>query len=136
MQSRHFRNSVNSDVRAASTLIELFVVIAIIAILAIVVVLTLNPAQLLAQSRDANRVSDMATHNSAINLYEIDQAGASGYSLGTASTSYITVPDFSTSCADLGLPLGPYSYSYNCTCAGSTNGSGWAEPRRHKLQPE
>jgi prepilin-type N-terminal cleavage/methylation domain-containing protein len=43
------------------TLIELLVVIAIIAILAVVVVLTLNPVQLLAESRDANRVSDMAT---------------------------------------------------------------------------
>jgi prepilin-type N-terminal cleavage/methylation domain-containing protein len=56
------------------TLIELLVVIAIIAILAVVVVLTLNPAQLLAQSRDSNRVSDMATLKSAIALYQADQA--------------------------------------------------------------
>ena len=79
--------------RSGFTLIELLVVIAIIAILAVVVILTLNPAQLLAQSRDANRVSDMATLNSAINLYETDQGGSSGYSLGTVSTSYISVPD-------------------------------------------
>lgn len=56
------------------TLIELLVVIAIIAILAVVVVLTLNPGQLLAQSRDSNRVSDMATLKSAIALYLVDQA--------------------------------------------------------------
>jgi prepilin-type N-terminal cleavage/methylation domain-containing protein len=36
------------------TLIELLVVIAILAIIAVVVILTLNPAELLRQSRDAN----------------------------------------------------------------------------------
>ncbi len=61
--------------RRGFTLIELLVVIAIIAILAVVVVLTLNPAQLLAQSRDANRVSDLATLQSAISLYTVDQGG-------------------------------------------------------------
>lgn len=109
--------------RSGFTLIELLVVIAIIAILAVVVVLTLNPAQLLAQSRDANRVSDMATLNSAINLYETDQGGSLGYSLGTANTSYLSVPDSSTSCADLGLPSGPYGYY--CASTRNTSGSGW-----------
>ena len=47
--------------RSAFTLIELLVVIAILAILAVVVVLVLNPAELLKQSRDANRLSDMQT---------------------------------------------------------------------------
>jgi prepilin-type N-terminal cleavage/methylation domain-containing protein len=90
--------------RSAFTLIELLVVIAIIAILAVVVVLTLNPAQLLAQSRDANRVSDMATLTSAINLYNTDQSGASSYSLGSGSSTYISIPDAtSTSCVDLTL---------------------------------
>ena len=41
--------------RSGFTLIELLVVIAIIAILAVVVILTLNPAQLLAQARDSTR---------------------------------------------------------------------------------
>jgi len=54
------------------TLIELLVVIAIIAILAIVVVLTLNPAQLLQQARDSNRISDLATIKSAIGYYMQD----------------------------------------------------------------
>ncbi len=54
------------------TLIELLVVIAIIAILAVVVILTLNPAELLRQSRDSNRVSDFATLKSAIGLYSED----------------------------------------------------------------
>jgi prepilin-type N-terminal cleavage/methylation domain-containing protein len=56
------------------TLIELLVVIAIIAILAVVVILTLNPAELLRQARDSNRVSDFATLKSAIALYSTDVA--------------------------------------------------------------
>ena len=75
------------------TLIELLVVIAIIAILAVIVVLTLNPAQLLEQSRDANRLSDMATLTSALNLYATDQTGASSFSLGIASDTYPSVYD-------------------------------------------
>jgi len=58
--------------RKGFTLIELLVVIAIIAVLAVVVILSLNPAELLRQARDSNRVSDMATLKSAISLYLAD----------------------------------------------------------------
>jgi len=51
------------------TLIELVIVIAILAILAAVVVLTLNPAQLMAQARDSQRISDLGSVKSAIALY-------------------------------------------------------------------
>ena len=51
------------------TLIELLIVIAILAILATTVVLTLNPAQLLAETRDGQRISDLGTIQSAISLY-------------------------------------------------------------------
>lgn len=50
------------------TLIELLVVIGILAVLATLVVLVLNPAQLFAQARDAQRVSDFATLQRAINF--------------------------------------------------------------------
>ncbi len=100
------------------TLIELLVVIAIIAILAVVVVLTLNPAQLLAQSRDANRLSDLATLNSAINLYNTDQSGASTYSLGLSSTTYVSLSDSSSTCGDLG---GNFTTGGYFTCASSAN---------------
>ena len=62
----------NSKNRKAFTLIELLVVIAIIAILSVVVILTLNPAELLRQSRDSNRISDLATLKSAVSLYLAD----------------------------------------------------------------
>jgi prepilin-type N-terminal cleavage/methylation domain-containing protein len=122
---RHFSyHSVSPS--SAFTLIELLVVIAIIAILAVVVVLTLNPAQLLAQSRDANRVSDMATLNSALSLYQIDSGGTG--SLGTSSIVYTSLSDTSSTCGNLNLPILPSGYTYNCTNSTSTrniNNTGW-----------
>ena len=64
----------NRNHKKGFTLIELLVVIAIISILAVVVVLTLNPAELLRQSRDSQRVSDLGTLKSAISLYLVDAA--------------------------------------------------------------
>ena len=70
----------NNKKQKGFTLIELLVVIAIIAILAVVVILTLNPAELLRQARDSNRVSDFATLKSALSLYATD--------VTTATTMY------------------------------------------------
>ena len=58
-----------NESRKGFTLIELLVVIAIIAILSVVVILTLNPAELLRQSRDSNRISDLSVTKSAIAFY-------------------------------------------------------------------
>lgn len=120
--------------RAAFTLIELLVVIAIIAILAVVVVLTLNPAQLLAQSRDSNRVSDMTTLNNALGLYATDQSGASTFSLGSSSVVYVSLPDpaatttAGTNCGTMGLPALPLGWNYHCAASSTyrqVNGTGW-----------
>jgi prepilin-type N-terminal cleavage/methylation domain-containing protein len=54
------------------TLIELLVVIAIVAVLAVVVLLVLNPAELLRQARDSNRLSDLDTVRKGIALYMAD----------------------------------------------------------------
>jgi prepilin-type N-terminal cleavage/methylation domain-containing protein len=59
----------NKTMQKGFTLIELLVVIAIIAILSVVVILTLNPAELLRQSRDSNRISDLSVTKSAIAFY-------------------------------------------------------------------
>ncbi len=50
------------------TLVELLVVIAIIAILAGALFLVINPAQLLAKSRDSRRMSDLTELNKAISM--------------------------------------------------------------------
>src|SRR3989344_7161042 len=70
------------------TLIELLIVIAILAILATVVVLVLNPATILAETRDSQRVADLDTIRSAINLYLATVGGptlqgGSGFTCGT-----------------------------------------------------
>jgi prepilin-type N-terminal cleavage/methylation domain-containing protein len=120
--------------RNAFTLIELLVVITIITILMVVVVLTLNPAQLLAQSRDASRLSDMQTLNSALDFYRNDQGGSASFALGSSSTLYVSIPDplaTSTSgdqCQGLGLPALPSGWTYHCpsaSAAKNTNGQGW-----------
>jgi prepilin-type N-terminal cleavage/methylation domain-containing protein len=60
--------------REGFTLVELMVVIAIIAVLGVVVVLTLNPAELLRQARDSNRISDLGVLKIAVSLTLVDGA--------------------------------------------------------------
>ena len=67
------------------TLIELLVVIGIVAIISAVTLLTLNPAELLKQSRDSNRISDLSTLKSAISFYLADVLSPS---LVSSSQSY------------------------------------------------
>ena len=124
---------INNSRQKGFTLIELLIVIAIIAILAVVVVLVLNPAELLKQSRDSQRLSDLATLNSAVNLYITDQSGAAGFSLGTSSLAYLSVPDpnatstASTDCSDMGANFLAGGY-FQCAASPafrSANSTGW-----------
>jgi len=52
------------------TLIELLIVIGILAVLSTATVLMLNPAQMLAESRDTQRLNDLATLSTAISLLQ------------------------------------------------------------------
>lgn len=115
---------------AAFTLIELLIVIAIIAILSIVVILVLNPAQLLQQARDSNRVSDMSTLNTALGVYQAQ--GGSG--LGSSSVVYVSIPDpmatttAGDQCQGLGLLSLPANYTYHCAATSTyraVDGTGW-----------
>lgn len=84
-----------------------------------VVVLTLNPAELLKQARDSNRISDLNTLKSAISLYIAD----GGSTLGTYTTCYV-----STSTSPGSSCNGAFSTNYTtATTTGnrSINGSGW-----------
>ena len=116
--------------RASFTLIELLIVIAIVAVLSTVAILVLNPAELLKQARDGNRLSDLNTINKALQLYDWDIGG----SLGTASTTYISIPDPAatssqgTYCTGMGLPALPSGWSYRCAHPNNyrkVDGSGW-----------
>lgn len=59
-------------IRKGFTLVELLIVITILVILGIFIVLLINPAEILAKSRDSQRISDLATLKGAIQLYLTD----------------------------------------------------------------
>lgn len=122
------RHSGELNSRASFTLIELLVVIAVIAVLAVVVVLTLNPAELLKQARDGNRLSDMDTLNKALSIFVVDSVGSG--SLGSTSLTYLSLVDQSatttagTDCSSLGFPSGYFHCAASSTQR-SVNGTGW-----------
>lgn len=62
-------HAYKSEAGRGFTLIELLIVIAILAVLATAVVLVLNPAELLAQARDAQRFSDLGAVESSLSLF-------------------------------------------------------------------
>ena len=106
------------------TLIELLVVIAIVAILSVVVILTLNPAELLRQARDSNRVSDLATIKSALSLYLADvktpelARGSSGNCFVSAATT--------TGMTQCGVFSADYGTGSSSAVASRTvDGTGW-----------
>lgn len=122
--STNHTNNTNKN-RRSFTLIELLVVLALVAILSVVVILTLNPAELIKQARDSNRLSDLSTINTALNLFSADVT--SGF-MGTSTVVYVSIPSASPTCSGLGLPALPSTYTYNCATATNlrnTDGTGW-----------
>ncbi len=113
------------------TLVELLVVIMIVAILSIVVVLTMNIPELLRQSRDSSRLSDIKTLNGAVTFYLNELPGGN---LGSSTTIYVSLPDKTISgnttstCTSLNLPTPPTGYSYQCSSPQAyrhVDGTGW-----------
>ena len=115
------RNNISSF-----TLVELLIVIAILTILAAAVVIVINPGEMLAQARDAERISSIESIKKSIDLFILDNPSVS---LGTASKIYISISSATApSCDAAGLPALPSGWSYNCVTAAnlrSTNGTGW-----------
>jgi prepilin-type N-terminal cleavage/methylation domain-containing protein len=100
----------NKNAKKGFTLIELLIVIGILAILATAAVLVLNPAQLLAQARDSQRISDLGAIKSAIGLYLTTAANPA-----VGETKNMTV-----SGATCGLSA---ACTYNATT--TVDGNGW-----------
>ena len=111
--------AVAVSLKKGFTLVELLIVIAILAVLAAAVVIVLNPAELLAQSRDAQRISDFETLNSALAIYI---AQASTIDLGSC-------PAGGRCTYSPGAGNGPFATT-TCTFNASTNnvtGTGWID---------
>jgi len=107
-------------------LIELLVVIGILAILTTITVLVLNPAQLFAQARDSQRISDMGTLKSAISLYLTSSGGSD---LDGASGTFTCGTNYGASFAPVtaGSPGAPFSATIAVPHTGNfdISGAGW-----------
>src|SRR3989344_6249527 len=91
------------------TLLELLLVIGILGALSTVVMVIINPVELYKQTRDTRRISDLQTIDKAISIADFESVF-----LGASSTVYVSIPDSSPTCANLGLPSLPFGWSYSC----------------------
>ncbi len=113
---------INKHRNRGFTLIELLIVIGILAILATVVLLVINPAQLIKQTRDANRLTELNQIDKALALFE----SFGGASMGLPMNVYVSIPCDSPDFINLPA-LGP-GYVYSCSSSANyrkVNGSGW-----------
>ena len=95
----HFKNKQKSGF----TLLEVLLVVAIIAILAGIVILAINPNKQLADTRNAERQSDVATILNAVYQYTIDNDGVIPASITTTDTEICDGVGSCTGLIDLGV---------------------------------
>lgn len=95
------------------TLVELLIVIGILGVLAATVVVVLQPAELLAQARDAQRLQDLSSINSALALYVVSTTTPTfGETLAATAAS--------ADCGDSASPA-------NGAASRTTDGAGWVD---------
>ena len=113
------------------TLIELLIVIGILAILATTVVLVLNPAKILQESRDTQRLSDLSAVQSAIGLV-VATAGDPAAAFKTSATPQVDI--VGPFCTFVAATAQYTAFTSTSTCAypgdlsdnvRKTDGSGW-----------
>ncbi len=101
------------------TLLELLIVIGILAILATTITLVLNPAEMLKQARDSQRLGDLRSVHAAISMYAATATSTDFASCGTG-------------CMNTGTTTSPFSAGpcTQPTVASSTkiDGTGWVSP--------
>ena len=123
------------SIQKGFTLIELIIVITILVLLGVVVIVLIDPAEILAQSRDSQRISDVASLKGATQLVlasavpsnaatvcDITDApdGTDTYGNATGTTSYV----FSSLTTDIGAS--GYNQSASTT-AQSITSTGWVQ---------
>ncbi len=108
------------NLKKGFTLIELLIVIAILAILAAAVVIVINPAEMLAQARDSQRINDLNTLKSALTVYLTQTNSAIDLGACTAGGR----------CTRATAGAGPFGALVACATVSTTNtvaGSGWID---------
>src|SRR3989344_3998345 len=115
------KNFLKQSAQKGFTLIELIIVITILVILGVVVVALIDPAEILKQSRDSQRISDLASIKGASQLV---------LTSGTPSTASCgsTQPINSTSSMWISLPSTTGGSAYSSTTAALSqlaDGTGW-----------
>lgn len=124
-------------IRKGFTLVELLIVITILVILGIFIVLLINPAEILAKSRDSQRISDLATMKGAMQLYLTDgtvsftNCVASGGTVPISEADATTLTKIYTSLDEAPNSVGGSAYTdhYKTITAAAdrqkNNGDGW-----------
>ena len=99
------------------TLVEALLVVGFLAVVATVVVVVLNPAQFLDQSRDSRRVEDLKALNRAMEvaIYSPELINAN------AAVVYISLPSLSSDCAHLLTHFPGLVAGWGYRCANQTN---------------
>jgi len=131
-----FKDNLN-DVRTAKgfTLVELLIVIAILAILAAAVVVVINPGQLLAQARDAQRLNDLPAVRDALALF-IAQSTPSATLLGDAIAC--ATPFRTSSTVAITSATSPFTATVSTAIITAANvrttaGAGWVGARLNDM---
>ena len=112
------------DYKDFFTLIELLIVVGRIGILSAVTVVVIQPNEMINRARDGKRVTDLKSINDALRLYQV----GTSTSLGSASTTYISIPDTSSICSGLTLPSQPPGWQYHCVTGANLrdiDGNSW-----------
>ena len=106
---------------------ELLIVIGIMAVLATAATIVLNPAQLLAQARDSQRISDMDALKAALSLYLSDVSVPylieTGQGLNCPTYQYTNVPAGASTSSFSVARSNPANAA--SSTARSVGGSGW-----------
>ncbi len=109
---------ISGALKKGFTLIELLIVIAILAILAAAVVIVINPAEMLAQARDSQRVSDLNTVRDSLVTY-IAQVNTIELGACTATGRCTANPGFG---------FGPFASDCGAAIVGrAVDGTGWID---------